>query len=343
MTTPRPCTLLAGIAVEAGTPDDWTALAPLHYRSHAAGAVTGIWRMVWRGECAKSDDARPACATAGLPSRADAENAPLDSRPASPAVAHGRGHAARTPHCLVGVLVLSRSPLSLAARDRATGGRYRGAGQGRRAVGRLINAELRMISRVVIAPNWRGLGLASRIVAECLPRAGTPYVEALAAMGSLHPLFERAGMTAYPPAPSAAGERLLAALDAAGLTDAHRRSARALAAALDALPAGARAAAWAELTRWGRSYLGAKNHRTNRPSAGRLLELVCRCLGAPPVYYLWRGGMGPAEDPRCECATAGLPSRAAGDAFRLSARLGKPAVAHGEIIGAARNRPATST
>jgi hypothetical protein len=147
---------------------------------------------------------------------------------------------------------------------------------------------VRVISRAVIAPNWRGLGLATRLVAETVPEVGTPYVEALAAMGHVHPFFERAGMTAYPPRPSPASERLKAALEAVGLDRSDRRSGTALAAALARLAPAARRLAEREIARWVRSYLGAKNHRTNRPDRPRALALVARHLDVAPVYYLWR-------------------------------------------------------
>ena len=156
------------------------------------------------------------------------------------------------------------------------------------ATAALINQELRIISRVVVAPNWRGLGLASRLVAETMPQIGTPYIEALAAMGEMHPLFVRAGMTAYPQGASKEGERLASALEAAGLARADRRSADRLAAALDACAPAAQGLAEREIARWARSYLGAKNHRTNRPDRRRMLELVARHLDSRPVYYLWR-------------------------------------------------------
>ncbi|MBE3071110.1 MAG: hypothetical protein IMZ66_12815 [Planctomycetes bacterium] len=188
----------------------------------------------------------------------------------------------------MGVIVFSRSPLSLAGRNRATGGRYSAAGMGRVMTAALVNRELRIVSRVVITPNWRGLGLAERLVRETLPRVGTPYVEALAAMGHVHPFFERAGMTAYPQPPSREGQRLLAAMETAGLARTDRRSGPALAAAIERLDAPMQRFLLAEIARWGRSYLGAKNHRTNRPDAARLCELVARHLDGVPVYYLWR-------------------------------------------------------
>jgi len=254
----RRCSLIEGIRIERGTREDWLALAPLHYRSHEAGAVTDLFRLVY-----------------------EAPSTALGTGPAS------RRRGARGP-VLVGVIVYSRSPLSLGGRDRATGGRYRLGGLGRLAMGRLINEELRIISRVVLAPNWRGLGLASRLVAETLPEVGTPYVEAMAAMGAMHPFFERAGMTAYPPPPSPQGERLRAALETVEIGRVARRSAESLAEALEALDPAARSLAEREVERWCRSYLGAKNHRTNRPDRRRRLELVARHLDSAPVYYLWR-------------------------------------------------------
>jgi GNAT superfamily N-acetyltransferase len=289
MTKARRCTLLAGIRIQRGAREDWDRLAPLHYRSHHAGAVSDIFRMVHkptrnahasrrRGERGTRNERRVSVRSAHA-SRRRGECGVRSER------INGENGAAR--ETLVGVIVYSCSPLSLAARNRATGGRYR---VGRNlAAGRLVNEELRIVSRVVIAPNWRGLGLASRLVAETLPRVGTPYVEALAAMGRVHPFFEQAGMTAYPGAPGPAGsERLRSALEAVGLGRCARRSAEALEAALKSLAPAARRLAEREIERWARSYLAAKNHRSRRPERRRMLDLVARHLDSAPVYYLWR-------------------------------------------------------
>ncbi|MFO8012265.1 MAG: hypothetical protein R6X20_03060 [Phycisphaerae bacterium] len=276
----RTCTLLDGVRIERGTMADWHAMAPLHYRSRNAGAVTDVFRMVWAREFGfRNSDfglARSEATDAGA-GLADERSNP-QSEIANP----------KSSPLLIGVIVYARPALSLAARDRATGGRYRSAGLGRTSLATLLNREVRVISRAVIAPNWRGLGLATRLVAETLPQVGTPYVEALAAMGHVHPFFERAGMTAYPPRPSPAGERLTAALEAVGLGRTDRRSGAALGAALAGLAPAARRLAEREIARWARSYLGAKNHRTNRPDRRRALALVARHLDAAPVYYLWR-------------------------------------------------------
>jgi GNAT superfamily N-acetyltransferase len=281
----NPCSLLRNIRIERGEHADWLALAPLHYRSHNAGAVTDIFRIVWDGKCGVRNAECGVNGERNSLATAAALSSPRSYVPLS--LSSSTPHSAfRTPHYLVGVIVYSHSPLSLAARDRATGGRYSPAGCGRVSTASLINRELRIISRVVVTPNWRGLGLAARLVAETMPLVGVPYVEALAAMGEMHPLFVRAGMTAYPQCPSKEGERLAAALEAAGLSRADRRSAAPLAAAIGALAPASRRLADREIARWARSYLAAKNHRTNQPDRRRMLELVARHLDSRPVYYL---------------------------------------------------------
>lgn len=95
-----------------------------------------------------------------------------------------------------GALVVSRPTLNGPWRTWLAGGSAR-----ERA--RRVNARLRVISRVVIDPRWRGCGLATRLVRSYLACPLTLRTEALAAMGEVCPLFTRAGMTAtrVPPTP----------------------------------------------------------------------------------------------------------------------------------------------
>ncbi len=117
---------------------------------------------------------------------------------------------------VVGVLVESLPALSCALRDVALGGRYTGWSD-RRAAARLLNAEVRCISRVVVHPQWRGLGLAVRLVRHALATMSTRYTEALAAMGKVHPFFRLAGMREYRRWPHARDQRLRDALACVGL------------------------------------------------------------------------------------------------------------------------------
>jgi hypothetical protein len=111
------------------------------------------------------------------------------------------------------VLVESYPALSCALREVALGGRYRDMPD-RAQAARLLNREVRCISRVVVHPQWRGLGLAVRLVREALATMTTVYTEALAAMGQVHPFFKKAGMIEYRRWPHRRDQRLLDALRA---------------------------------------------------------------------------------------------------------------------------------
>jgi len=57
-----------------------------------------------------------------------------------------------------------------------------------------LNEKLSVISRVVIHPKYRTIGLGSKLVRETLLLAGTPYVEMPAVMAKYNPFAEKAGM-----------------------------------------------------------------------------------------------------------------------------------------------------
>ncbi len=140
---------------------------------------------------------------------------------AGPPAAHKRVYVIKPPAPRLGeppqaaVLVVSPPVPAVRGRNIATGNRY--AGSDRRASLALLNAEIECISRVVVHPIYRGKGLAVRLVRHAIATAATPMVESLAAMGSVHPFFERAGMRAYHLPPDVHTERLLAAAARAGL------------------------------------------------------------------------------------------------------------------------------
>ncbi|MEM2507373.1 MAG: GNAT family N-acetyltransferase [Nitrososphaeria archaeon] len=57
-----------------------------------------------------------------------------------------------------------------------------------------LNEKLSLISRVVVHPKYRTIGLGAKLVKETLPLAGTPYVEMPAVMAKYNPFAEKAGM-----------------------------------------------------------------------------------------------------------------------------------------------------
>ncbi|MEM3875375.1 MAG: GNAT family N-acetyltransferase [Candidatus Bathyarchaeia archaeon] len=57
-----------------------------------------------------------------------------------------------------------------------------------------LNEKLSIISRVVVHPKYRTIGLGIKLVKETLPLTGTPYVEMPAVMARYNPFAEKAGM-----------------------------------------------------------------------------------------------------------------------------------------------------
>jgi ABC-type ATPase with predicted acetyltransferase domain len=57
-----------------------------------------------------------------------------------------------------------------------------------------INKQLSIISRVVIQPKYRTIGLGAKLISETLLLVGTPYVEMIAVMAKYSPFAEKAGM-----------------------------------------------------------------------------------------------------------------------------------------------------
>lgn len=96
---------------------------------------------------------------------------------------------------LAAVAVLSYPTVNSAARDRALG---MSAWPAARKLA-LANRDVRTISRVVVHPQFRGVGLASRLVRTICEQCPTRWVEAYAVMGRVHPFFEKGGMTRHDP------------------------------------------------------------------------------------------------------------------------------------------------
>lgn len=114
------------------------------------------------------------------------------------------------------VLIISMPTLEGRWRALAWPGRYTTGDK--RADARRINTELRTISRLVVDPRWRGMGVGRRLVRAYLDSPLTPATEAVAAMGAVCPVFVAAGMREYRLGPDRRDARLLDALAAAGVT-----------------------------------------------------------------------------------------------------------------------------
>ncbi len=121
---------------------------------------------------------------------------------------------------LAGVLAVSRPTLNGPWRAEAWPGVFDAGSHKQRA--RAVNTLLRTISRVIVAPSCRGLGVASSLVRAYLAEPITPATEALATMGAYTPFFERAGMVRFERAPTRRDLRLVRAMHSAGVRSPHR-------------------------------------------------------------------------------------------------------------------------
>lgn len=120
---------------------------------------------------------------------------------------------------LAGVLLVSMPTLNGGWRDRAWPGVFLKHDKRRNA--HLLNEHVRTISRVIVEPRSRGLGVATALVRAYLDNPLTQGTEASAAMGDVCPFFERAGMTPYVLKPDITDTRLLDALAHLDLTPAQ--------------------------------------------------------------------------------------------------------------------------
>jgi ABC-type lipoprotein export system ATPase subunit len=174
------------------------------------------------------------------------------------------------------IVVYSHPPLELALRNRATGGRFV------RNPTRL-NREVRILRRLVVHPDVRGCGLGHRLVADTLPQVGTRFVECLASMGAVNPVFEKSGMTRVgqcAPTPQQATTLAeLARLDVDpfekdfGLQVCRRPRVRRIVSAF--------------VFNWYRATTGGGERRVARQSPQLVAQTFRGLIGSRPVYYLW--------------------------------------------------------
>lgn len=150
------------ISIERGTVADYRALERYHYAPGSPATWAGVWRAAY--------------CDLGL------EDFGWNANPKS-----------RIPNPksrVVAVAVLSWPTPACAARERAL--RLRGPRYGSKL--RFVNQHVRTISRVIVHPQFRGLGLGGELVRRVCEDCPTRYVEAIARMGEVHGFFEKGGM-----------------------------------------------------------------------------------------------------------------------------------------------------
>ena len=181
----------------------------------------------------------------------------------------------------VGVIVYKMPTPGAEFRNVATGGLF--AGFDRATQLALINKNIRCISRVIIEPRFRTLGLASRLVRETMPRMNVPIVEAMAVMGLVNPFFEKAGMKAFTAQMPARCARLVEALSMVGIERQELIDPQKVQTRLDRLPGAKAEFIELEMKRFLQSY---GNHRYSDAGLERTRYVLSK-LTLRPVYYIW--------------------------------------------------------
>jgi hypothetical protein len=194
----------------------------------------------------------------------------------------------------VGVIVYSNAPAVLELRNIATGHVF--AGLDRRTQLALINANIRRISRLIIDPRFRGLGLAGRLVRETMPLVNVPIVEAVAVMGWINPFLERAGMKAYKAQPSETGVQFTEALSIIGIEQAGLIDPEWVQRKFDRLDDSQARFIEHQI----QLFLKSHGRRRDMPPGLERTRYILTKLTARPVYYVWFNPKFTKEDQKCE-------------------------------------------
>ncbi|MHC4557811.1 MAG: hypothetical protein ACYTFW_01655 [Planctomycetota bacterium] len=181
----------------------------------------------------------------------------------------------------VGVIVYSAPIPEVQLRNVATDNFFAGFDKSTQLS--LINKNIRCISRVIIEPRYRGLGLASLLVRRTMPEMNVPIIEAMAVMGLVNPFLEKAGMKPYTAKMSTRSAQLIEAfsmvtIEAKELVDPQevlRKLAR-----LPATKAGF-------IERQIRLFLQSYSRRRNMQPGPERTRYVLSKLTARPTYYIW--------------------------------------------------------
>ena len=181
----------------------------------------------------------------------------------------------------IGVIVYTMPSVGVELRNIATGNLFASLDKGTRLA--LINKNIRCISRVVIEPRFRGLGLASRLVRETMPKMGVPLVEAMAVMGLVNPFFEKAGMKAFTAKMPARCVQLVEAFSLVGIEKEELTDSEGVQQKLDQLERRGVEFIGLQIKHFLQSYGRRRYERAGLERTGFVLSK----LTLRPVYYIW--------------------------------------------------------
>lgn len=250
------CTIKKYLKIIPGTIADYKPLARFHYRESQTGPVAAVYKII---------DTHPArVALYGCATEPGAK-ATGDSEP-------------------IGIIIYSMPACSVQLRNIATNGLFTKLGSASANM-QLVNNNIRTISRVVIEPRYRALGLSYQLVKKTMPMLNMPYIEALAVMGKVNPFFEKAGMMKFQAPEPLRSVKLQSALSAIGIEQTDLVDIERTHNKLQSLNPKAKSFIEKQIAEFLTAY--GKRARLMHDSFQRTEFFISR-LSERPVYYLWR-------------------------------------------------------
>ena len=183
---------------------------------------------------------------------------------------------------VVGVIVYKMPTPNVELRNVAVGGLFSGYGD-RRLKLQMVNRNVRCISRVIIEPRYRGLGLGSWLVRETLALAGVAVVESLAVMGAVNPFFERAGMVKHVGKVGRGVCQMRETLEMVGVDERMMVDPAAVYEKVRGLPVAEKNFFDGQVKRFLQGY----GKRRNMAEGVERMRFVLSRIGERPVYFCW--------------------------------------------------------
>ncbi|MBN1508724.1 MAG: hypothetical protein JW955_17885 [Sedimentisphaerales bacterium] len=180
-----------------------------------------------------------------------------------------------------GAIVYTMPVPCLALRDVATGDIFKGLDRQTQLA--ILNRNIRRISRVVVEPRFRGIGLATRLVHETMPRMNVAIVEVVGVMPLVNPFLERAGMKTLAPRLRLEHTTLVEALSIIGIEEDDLIDPAGVQKKLDALPQSAADFIEARVQR----FLNSHGRRRTMPPGMERTRYVLNALTEQPAYCIW--------------------------------------------------------
>lgn len=179
----------------------------------------------------------------------------------------------------IAILTISMPPLNAPWRAAAFNNRFNTPDKSINAA--RINNELRTISRIIVHPRYRALGVARALAAHYLRNPLTPHTECIAALGTASNFLEDAGMKRHTINPSRARARLAQLLTDAGVEP--WRLATPHAALQRTIRHTGRATLERELQRWANDSRATRRHA--REPLHRLFPIAARTIAPTTAAF----------------------------------------------------------